>query len=292
MQQNRYRKTEESKMPGTAGSGMPGLSLRELYYHGVFERKLFSVEDVLADLHNRRIDADIAAGNGDLDASSYAEILSEIEAAEDYFHAGVSAAWFEDAGFQKDEEGRVTQIDGEEVMPLPVEKTRAGMEAFLKLMRKNDEEEITLRRVYEAGVFRYGDFTVEEAAVDVHNRLLDAWLLLDREAERLEEHDAHAASISGAVSETVSVPPSVYALRKTIAELKEAKAWADRELVEVHFLTANAKKDAYGRYTSVGGHPVIPIDVEKLRDEYEEYLRMAIRRHELGNGSVPRTGIG
>lgn len=257
-------------------TGEPELSLRELYYHGVFERKLFTVEDVLIDLSNRKIDADLCARSGEIDAAGYERILSEIREAKAYFEAGVSAAWFEDEGFEKDEEGRVTKIDGEEVRPLPVEKIRESMQAFLKLMRKSgstEDTEIPLEKVYEAGVFRYGDFTVEEAAVDVHNRLTDAYLLLDTETDGPDEERCRAA-------------------RALVSELKEAKAWADGELVKVHFLMADAKKDAHGRITSCGGRPVLPIDDGKLKREYEEYLRMAARRRSLETAAASGEKLG
>ena len=257
--------TEENRMQKNTGEMKRELSLRELYYRGVFERKIFTVEDVLMDLHNKKIDADIGARSGDLDAASYEEILSEIRAAESYFHAGVSAAWFEDEGFEQDEEGHVILVDGEPVEPLPVEKVRESMEAFLRLMQKGtgtEEKPIPLQKAYEAGVFRYGDFTVEEAAVDVHNRLTDAYLELDRVTEA-----------GGDIS----------ALHKDIAELKEAKEWADGELVKIHFLMADAKKDAFDRYTEYGGQPVVPVDTEKLRKEYEEYCRMTLRQRNFRN---------
>ena len=273
---------QKNRIRETSAASAPVLSLRELYYHGIFDRKLFTVEDVLIDIHNRRINADIAARDGELDPAEYAEVLSETGAAAAYFEAGVAAAWFRDEGFEKDEEGRVTKIDGEDVAPLPVETLRESMGAFLVMMRKDGTKDpgIPLVRVYEAGVFRYGDFTVEEAAVDVHNRLTEAYLALDAAAERWERLSAETS----ADHSREQAKNEIASLKDRIGELKEARAWADSELVKVHFLMTDVRKDACGRFITHNGQPVIPIDEKKLREEYEEYLCVVMRQKELRNG--------
>ena len=232
------------------GAEPPVLTLRDLYQRAVFSRRILSASEAAIDIYNRRVSLRVAAREGELDAETYARESYGLEQAWDYFAALITDAYFSGECFEKDEEGRILKMDGEPLAVLDMEKVKADMRAFLSLLRggAGEADKILEKQAYEAGIFRYRLFTVEEAAADVRNRLVDAYLGLDPE--------------NGSVTE-----------RSYLADLKQAKAWLDGEMIRLHFLVNDSKKDEDGRYTEFEGKPVIPVDVEGLRSECEEYFR-------------------
>lgn len=230
-------------------------ALRDILHRAVFRRRILPVEDAVIDIWNRSVSLEENFKNSVVGKEEYAAQKKELEDAASYFNAVIVDSYLKSDDFERDDEGRIVSVSGEKVLPLNIESIREQMTAFLRVLRKSGEGEpadIPLEKVYEAGIYRYGRFSVEEAEVDVNNRLVQCYIRLEND-------------VSGELK-----------IRKDLEELKEAKKALDSEMLAMHFLVNGSVKDRYGRILKFEGRPVAPLDLDDLYREYDSFVRLSV----------------
>jgi len=231
------------------------LTVRNLYFRGHTQRRLFSVEDAAIDIHNRLIDIEEDHRTGVLTDDEYEAKKAAYLDAGQYFNGKIADNYFSAEECDRDDEDRILTFNGKEVKQLDIEGINALIKKFRQALVKEKDAEFadqSYLELYKAGIFRYKYFSVEEASIDIHNRIINL-------------------SIANFEEE---ISDFVYYSEK--AKLEEAKTFIDSEMVNLHFLFQDCKMDPRGRYSEVNGHTVKPIDLEEIRQEF-----IAVRNMQL-----------
>lgn len=216
--------------------------LKEKYQQGM-DRGLFTVEDAALDIHNRLLDIDIAQSKGELDDNSYQNQKKELADAAELFNEKVSDKYLSTDGIERDDKDRIISVDGTPVIPINLEELNESLKEYKKLMAKEKDAEfadLPYDYLYNAGIFMLRHFSVDQAYIDVLNRLINL----------------NIASENGNIGDLY--------YKQENAKLENAKKFLASEMIKMYFFSGECETDSVGRFTKIGDREVKPIDIDAI----------------------------
>lgn len=247
----------QKKVSGNAASSP---SMLALYHNSVFTRKLYTIDNVNVDIHNRIISTEMAYKEGRLGEADYKKQMDELRAAQHYFNNEYAIDYFRDMDFERDDEDRIIKVDDEKTEQIDLESVEAVQRKFLEMLRRGhekDEEHYSTLQLYNLGLERKL-FTCDTAWIDCHNRMAD--LYVQMEEELIDD----------------------FQFRFKLKELQDAMDYLNERVAKEHLQADQFKCDMYNRYVEIKGKEVKQIDMDQLKKD------LATLKRDINSGEIEK----